>query len=87
MELQFNEFFIVYVSVFLAAIVGAWLILVWKDRVSHRKETDYVSCPFCGAQVVVNPLRVRIRCGRCHGRFKLSDALSASESRVHTKQI
>ncbi len=70
MTLEFNELFVVYVSVFLAVILAAWLISLWRSHATLRQVVQFIRCPFCEEVFDAGENRKFVRCPVCHGRFR-----------------
>jgi len=70
MTLEFNELFVVYVSVFLAVILAAWLISLWRGHTFQRRGDLSIRCPFCEKVFDAGENRKYVRCPECHGRFR-----------------
>ncbi|MEM6883648.1 MAG: hypothetical protein AAF571_01355 [Verrucomicrobiota bacterium] len=70
MTLEFNELFVVYVSVFLAVILAAWLISLWRGYTFKQQGRVSIQCPFCETVFDAGENRKYLRCPDCHGRFR-----------------
>lgn len=72
MSISFDNLFIVYLSVFLAVIFGAWIMLLWKRGSVSEEEKSEVECIFCGHPFQCETHRTHVRCPSCYGRFNVS---------------
>jgi len=84
MTLEFNELFIAYVSVFLAVILVAWLIALWREHAFTRQKGLSIKCPFCEENFDAGENQKFVRCPKCHGRFRQL-AAEIVESPSHTQ--
>jgi protein-arginine kinase activator protein McsA len=85
MDLEFNELFVVYLSVFLAVILAAWLISLWRGHAFMRRVGESIQCPFCEHTFNAGENRKFVRCTKCHGRFRKLLSTS-SESSPYNKE-
>ena len=86
MTLEFNELFVVYVSVFLAVILAAWLISLWRGYTFLRRGGLKIKCPFCEHVFDAGENRKYLRCPECHGRFRKQVATAELLSPVEEKE-
>lgn len=70
MTLKFNELFVVYLAVFLAVILAAWLISIWRSHAYSRRGGLTIKCPYCDHVFDAGENRKFLRCPECHGRFR-----------------
>jgi len=71
MKISLSGYFAVYVLVFLAGVLGAWLIALWnRQRQASREQTSF-PCPVCTRPVPVNGAILHARCPSCGVRNRV----------------
>lgn len=68
-----QELFIIYLTLFLAVVILAWIITVWRRQRSRTVVRRYFICKICGGNIRADLPRVWIRCPRCGARHELKD--------------
>jgi uncharacterized paraquat-inducible protein A len=70
-EIDIITLFNGYLIVFLAVIITAWLIALWKRHLAFRSERVRCHCRHCEAVFTFESGARWLRCPRCHGGLKI----------------
>lgn len=65
MKLPAAQAFTLYVLVFLAVVMAAWLVFVWKTRRASLKNAAKLPCGKCGFLIPLRHCQRKVRCPRC----------------------
>ncbi|MFH1067698.1 MAG: hypothetical protein V1746_07335 [bacterium] len=68
MNVSLVALFSLYLLVFLAAILAAWIIFLWQRRRSAARARHFFICAVCGKKIRLEPPLTRVRCPRCGAR-------------------
>ena len=68
MKVELTQLFVIYLFVFLAVILMAWLFFSWQHR--RTKLRRYFVCGICNEKIFAEAPKVRIRCPHCGARRK-----------------
>ncbi|MDX6766681.1 MAG: hypothetical protein SFU85_07815 [Candidatus Methylacidiphilales bacterium] len=74
MTLSLPDFFVVYVLVFLAAILGAWLIVLWNAQRQFRRDRPTFPCRICAQPVPFEGQMRHTRCPSCGVRNTIPES-------------
>lgn len=65
MSTSLNGFFSIYLIVFLALVVLAWLASVWRQYRLKYNQCRHWVCPVCGKPIPIVTPTLRVHCRAC----------------------
>lgn len=65
-EVTFNHFFVIYLTVTIAAILLIWLVRHSQKKIFFTTEKKLQQCEFCHYRYVENSSDSLSRCPQCH---------------------
>jgi hypothetical protein len=71
MTLEFSTLFFIYMLLFLAVILGAWIIFLWQRRSSAASARRFFICTNCGDVFEAELPKVWVRCPACCARHEI----------------
>jgi DNA-directed RNA polymerase subunit RPC12/RpoP len=72
MNVDLVTVFLIYLSVFLAVVVGAWILFSWRRRRSGAGARHLFICATCGGRIKTELPRIWVRCPKCGARHELT---------------
>ncbi len=76
MKISLSHYFTVYVLVFLAGVLAAWLIVLWSRYRQSTRNRDKIDCRICGKSVPLDGQILHVRCPSCGARIEVTRSLS-----------
>lgn len=73
MIVSFTTLFFIYLLLFLAVILGAWIIFLWQRRRSSSNARRFFICGSCGDTFEAELPRIWARCPSCCARQKIKN--------------
>jgi ribosomal protein S27AE len=80
MIVDFVFIFSAYVFLFLAIILGAWILSLWQQSRARSQSVKRYTCPCCGGVIRADQAVVAVRCGHCGARHEMSRLTAVTES-------
>jgi len=71
MKVDFLSLYLIYLLVFLAVIITAWLIAAWRQRCYSESTRPVYLCAVCGGRIPGGHALIHIRCPACGVRNRI----------------
>lgn len=72
-EIDIVTLFNSYLILFLAVIITAWLIALWKRHLANHSDRPRCHCRHCEAVFTYDPGARWVRCPRCHAGLRIEN--------------